>query len=145
QEHVREILVAPREHKTNRQLIVSDLFWKNILKEVVNELLWKFREQTYPVECYAINFGSWESETAKDKNALECHGHFHLHLNKVVVHNMEQEKGTDNLPIYPAIHGKVNDPYQYRMKDCVDLETLRLSSLEINANYNSLREQIDEQ
>jgi hypothetical protein len=142
QDHVREILVAPLDHKTNRELIVNRVFWNTTLKEVVKDFLWKFREETnptYPVECYSINFGSWESETAKDKNALECHAHFHLHLNKVVVHNMEQTKD------YPAIHGKVNDPFQYRMKDCVELETLRLSSLEINANYNSLREKIGDQ
>ncbi|GES82044.1 hypothetical protein GLOIN_2v1782595 [Rhizophagus clarus] len=120
QDHVRELLVAPLEHKTNRELI------------------------TYPVECYSINFGSWESETAKDKNALKCHAHFHIHLSKVVVHNMEQKKDINNHYYYPAIHGKINDPFQHRMKDCVELETLRLSSLEINANYNNLRKQIEE-
>ncbi|GET04029.1 hypothetical protein GLOIN_2v1783898 [Rhizophagus clarus] len=38
-----------------------------------------------PIERFAINFGRWESETAKDKKAVDCHAHFHLHLNKEVV------------------------------------------------------------
>jgi hypothetical protein len=53
---------------------------------------------------------------------------------------MEQKKDVNNAYYYRAIHGKVNDPFQYSMKDCVELETLRLSSLEINAIYNSLCE-----
>ena len=45
---------------------------------------------------------------------------------------MEQKKDINGNYFYHAIHGKVNDSFQYRMNGCVELETLQLSSLEIN-------------
>ncbi|GBC42850.2 fido domain-containing protein [Rhizophagus irregularis DAOM 181602=DAOM 197198] len=75
--------------KEDLQLEEAVKFGAMILEDVVKKFLWKFREQIYPVEYYAINIGAWE----KDKNALEYHAHFHLHLDKVIVHNMEQKKG----------------------------------------------------
>lgn len=130
QEHVREILIVPITHKTNRESVVDVSFWRFIVDNVVNQFLKKFH-LSYPVECYAINFGRWESETAKDKNALECHAHFHIHLDKNVVLGMEQKKDNNGEYYYRAMHGKINDPVHYGMKNCKKLETSRLSSLEM--------------
>ncbi|RIB06871.1 hypothetical protein C2G38_2216008 [Gigaspora rosea] len=38
-----------------------------------------------------MNFGTWELEMAKNKNAVDCHGHLHLCLKLNVVRNMEKK------------------------------------------------------
>ncbi len=71
-----------------------------------------------------MNFGGWESENAKDKNAVDCYRHLHLYLKLDVVRIIESK--------YPGIHDKVNNPYQYGLLDCIELETYQLHNLEIS-------------
>ena len=96
QEDIREILLVPTIHTTNRAFVVKASFWKWILKYVINYFLIGFSNQQYPVERFAINFGTQESESVKDKYAVKCHAHFHLHLNKEVMYVMEQKKDDKN-------------------------------------------------
>ncbi|CAG8664752.1 6579_t:CDS:1, partial [Paraglomus brasilianum] len=70
-----------------------------------------------------MNFGKWESELAKDKNAVDCHGHLHIYLKLETAKNMEEK--------YKSMHCKLKDPYNYDLLDCAELETLRLHSSEI--------------
>ncbi|RHZ78086.1 hypothetical protein Glove_168g254 [Diversispora epigaea] len=117
QDNVREILLVPTIHTTNRALVV-----------IINY----------------INFGKWKSETAKDKKAIEFHGHFHLHLNKNVVYAMEKKKKNEYL--YEYMYGKVNDPVQHGLKNYKKLETLRLFNLEmvyINQGFVDLNKKLD--
>lgn len=114
---------------------------------MINKFLLKICKKPYPVECFAINFGRWESETSKDENVVECHGHFHLHITEEVVDKMEQKQDKNGHAMYPAMHGKVNDPIQYGMKNCKKLETSRLSGLEIvriNQELVDLNRKLDE-
>ena len=99
--------------------------------DAINKFLLTICKKPYPVECFAINFGRWESESSKDENVVECHGHFHLHITEEVVDKMERKQDINGYAMYPAMHGKVNDPIQYALKNCKELETSRLSSLEI--------------
>ena len=117
-EHTRELLVFPREHKTNKQLVESSDFWWWILVKLVNGIL-----KRYPIDGFAMNFGKWESELAKDKNAVDCHGHLHIYLKLETAKKMEEK--------YKSMQGKLEDPYNYDLLDCAELETLRLHSSEI--------------
>ncbi|GBB90250.1 hypothetical protein RclHR1_17130002 [Rhizophagus clarus] len=123
-EHVRELLVFPTKHKTNKDLIKSEEFWVWVLHDLVKNFLGAFCSGGYPLDSFAMNFGTWESELAKDKNAVDCHGHLHLCLKLDVVRKMEYK--------YLGIRGKVNDPYHYGLLDCKELETSRLISPEIS-------------
>lgn len=89
------------------------------------------KNDLYPIECLSINFGHWESATAKDVNSLECHGNFHLHVIKEVVNKMENNTDINGAELYPVIRGKINDPKQYVLKNCKKLEMSRLFSLEM--------------
>ena len=60
---------------------------------------------------------------------------------------MEQKQDINGHAMYPAIHGKINDPIQYGLKNCKELETLRLSGLEIvsiNQELVNLNRKLDE-
>jgi predicted metal-binding protein len=117
------------------------------LGDAINKFLLIICKKPYPVECFAINFGRWKSESSKDENVVECHGHFHLHITKEIVDKMEQKKDSNGYAVYPAMHGKVNDPIQYGMKNCKKLETSRLSGLEIvgiNQELVDLNRKLDE-
>ncbi|RIA95219.1 hypothetical protein C1645_816948 [Glomus cerebriforme] len=72
--------------------------------------------QNYPVESFAINFDKWKLEMAKDKNAIDCYTYFSLHFDKNIVYAIEQKKDINNMYIYKAMHGKVNDPVQRKDK-----------------------------
>ncbi|CAG8617030.1 3469_t:CDS:2 [Funneliformis mosseae] len=109
-EHVRELLVFPTKHKTNKDLIKSEEFWAWVLDNLVKNFLGAFCSRGYPLNSFAMNFGTWESELAKDKNAVDCHGHLHLCLKLDVVRKMVYK--------YLGIRGKVNDPYHYGLLDC---------------------------
>jgi hypothetical protein len=130
-DNVREILVFPRKHKTNKELISSEPFWKWVFNDVVDTFFkGKFQLDKYPVECFAMNFGEWESEEAVDKYAKNCHGHLHIHLEIGLAREMEKN--------FTSMQGKVNDPIIYTLKDCKMLETSRLMSLEVS----SMRQEI---
>jgi len=147
QKHVRNLLISPINHRTNRDLVKDSSFWEWILGDVINKFLLIICKNPYPVERFAINFGKWESETSKDENVIECHDHFHLHITRKVVHKMEQKQDINGHAMYPAIHGKINDPIQYSLKNYKELETSRLSGLEIvsiNQELVNLNRKLDE-
>lgn len=147
QKHVRNLLISPINHRTNRDLVKDASFWEWILGDVINKFLLTICKKPYPVKCFAINFGKWESESSKDENVVECHAHFHLHITEEVVDKMERKQDKNGYAIYPAMHGKVNDPIKYGLKNCKELETSRLSSLEIariNQELVDLNKKLDE-
>ncbi|RGB22566.1 hypothetical protein C1646_677744 [Rhizophagus diaphanus] len=122
QSNVREILVFPLKHKTNKELVKSKSFWLWVFEDVVNKFFGKFQPNEYPVNCFALNFGEWESEESVDRYAINCHGHLHLQLKLELVKKMEEK--------FLAMRGKVDDPTHYGLKDCQELETSRLLSME---------------
>ncbi|RHZ65097.1 hypothetical protein Glove_319g197 [Diversispora epigaea] len=72
-----------------------------------------------------MNFRMWELEEAKDKYAVDCHGHLHLHLKLDLVRKMENQ--------YKAMRGKINAPIYYSLLDCQQLETSQLMSIEMSS------------
>jgi hypothetical protein len=125
QENVRDLLVCPNpktpntkngNHMTNKQLVTNEEFWVWVLDRLVNNFLKKFCvNNLYPVECFALNFGKWESAEAKDQFAMECHGHMHLYIVLDVARKMESD--------YDSMKGKLSDPINYSLQNCIELET----------------------
>uniref|UniRef100_U9TFF1 Uncharacterized protein n=1 Tax=Rhizophagus irregularis (strain DAOM 181602 / DAOM 197198 / MUCL 43194) TaxID=747089 RepID=U9TFF1_RHIID len=64
-----------------------------------------------PVELFALE--------SKDYQAKECHGHLHVHIKPEVVIAFETT-GVD------AVYGKIGQPKQYGIQNCIELETHRL-------------------
>jgi hypothetical protein len=58
QKHVRELLIIPINHQTNRDLIKDALFWKWILEKVINNFLMKFRKKPY-LRYWFWKMGVW--------------------------------------------------------------------------------------
>lgn len=124
-EHERDLLFIPHKHAINKDLIKDVDFWTVVLKQLVSEflLLECGADIGYPVERFAANFGKWESQTFKDDRATDCHAHLHVHLTPKAVEKLESK--------FEAIQGKVNDPVHYGIQNCIELETRRLTGLEV--------------
>ncbi|PKY53461.1 hypothetical protein RhiirA4_471676 [Rhizophagus irregularis] len=124
-ENVREILVCPHpgkgyeglpipegvrpiNHKNNKELAVDLDFWTWIFETFVSSyLVGEICENTEhtPVELFALNFGSWEALETRNKQAKE----------------------------FTAMYGKINNPKQYGIQNCMELESRYLISSEISA------------
>src|SRR5437764_7497278 len=76
-------------------------------------------------------FGAWESEQFKDKRATDCHGQLHLCLTPEVAKNLGKE--------FDEMENKLNSHINYYLKNCVELETERLSVY----NMNMLNKKVD--
>ncbi|RUS23330.1 hypothetical protein BC937DRAFT_87341 [Endogone sp. FLAS-F59071] len=118
----RSIIHPTHKHAINKDLVKDAAV---VLKQLVSEflLLECGTDIGYPVERFAANFGKWESQTFKDDHATDCHAHLHVHLMPKAVEKLESK--------FTAIQGKVNDPVHYGIQNCIELETRRLTGLEV--------------
>ncbi|CAB4376869.1 unnamed protein product [Rhizophagus irregularis] len=141
QDDVREILICshpgtyntydkntrPNNHKTNKHLVIDRNLWIWVLGYFMSTYLVENickQQIKNPVEIFAFNFGKWESLESKDYQAKECHGHLHVHIKPEVVIAFETA-GID------AMYGKIGQPKQYGIQNCIELETHRLLSSEM--------------
>ncbi|PKC13500.1 hypothetical protein RhiirA5_351535, partial [Rhizophagus irregularis] len=136
QDDVRDILICsnpmygkihkPDNHKTNKDLVIDGKFWEWVLSYFMSLYLTETicgQRISNPIELFALNFGRWESAEAKDSQAKECHGHLHVHIKPEVVIAFEKAENT-------AMYGKIGQPKDYAIQNCIELETHRLLSLE---------------
>ncbi|GET56247.1 uncharacterized protein OCT59_022110 [Rhizophagus irregularis] len=141
QDDVREILICshprtyntydkntrPNNNKTNKHLVIDRNLWIWVLGYFMSTYLVENickQQIKNPVKLFAFNFGKWESLESKDYQAKECHGHLHVHIKPEVVIAFETA-GTD------AMYGKIGQPKQYGIQNCIELETYRLLSSEM--------------
>ena len=125
---IRDILLVPRAHCTNCELVKEKEMWNvvktiySIVKECVKNI------NTIPgtngaFEGIAANFGKWE--TADDSEyAIDCHGHLHINLTRAAVDKLTE------MPGWGAMSGRVKNPDNYLEEDCRDLEVHRVIGLE---------------
>jgi hypothetical protein len=78
---VRDIILAPKRHITNEELVKDSKFW-NIVRNFVSSMLARTSntEAKDVIELVALNFGRWETRQAEDPLAMNCHGHAHFNL-----------------------------------------------------------------
>lgn len=120
----RDILVCPIDHVTNIELVKSEPFWKIILITITK--LQDLTKIQCPIEMISINFGLWETQQSEDKNAIGCHGHFHLNLTESGMKALQTVKEYEN-----PLRGRNGHPDDYREKDIERLESSRLVGDEV--------------
>ena len=127
----RQIMLSPKKHVPNYVLMTDVNTWNTI--ETVYTTLSK-KINAFALEGIAVNFGKWETASAKDESeyALDCHGHFHMHLSRVAVNTLSDIDG------WKAIHGRVKHPENYLDKDIHELEVRRLFPLENSVIWGEL-------
>ena len=127
----RQIMLSPKKHVPNYVLMTDVNTWNTI--ETVYTTLSK-KINAFALEGIAVNFGKWETASAKDESeyALDCHGHFHMHLSRVAVNTLSDIDG------WKAIHGRVKHPENYLDKDIHELEVRRLIPLEKSVIWGEL-------
>jgi len=98
-------------------------FWRNILNKVIflSQKIQELPENT--LHKIALNFGLWETGTAIDHRALDCHGHAHVELRKDAAVSLSK--------VLKVLEGRLNPPEDYRNKNCVALETERVLGQEV--------------
>ena len=74
---IRDLIVTQfKNHKTNDQSVCDPEIWA-----VFAEVLKRDRES---VECFAFNFGTWESAQFRNPYGEQCHAHAHIVLRPFV-------------------------------------------------------------
>eukprot|EP00731_Ephydatia_muelleri_P006195 Em0003g443a len=127
----RQIMLSPKKHVPNYVLMTDVNTWNTI--ETVYTTLSK-KINAFALEGIAVNFGKWETASAKDESeyALDCHGHFYMHLSRVAVNTLSDIDG------WKSIHGRVKHPENYLDKDIHELEVRRLIPLEKSVIWGEL-------
>ena len=128
---VRQILLSPKKHVPNYVLMKDVNTWNTI--EIVFTTLSK-KINACALEGIAVNFGKWETASAKDESeyALDCHGHFHMHLSRIAVNTLSDIDG------WEPIRGRVKHQENYLEKDIHELEVRRLMPLENSIIWGEL-------
>lgn len=122
-EATRDILIQPRRHHSiNRKMAVDSRFWQ-FLFDTCRKVHQILGTERFPVIGVALNFGDWETRTSVDKFAKDCHAHAHLLLTPEAVF-----KCTERL--LSPLKGRVYDPQDHELEDCLKLENEELSHLE---------------
>ena len=127
----RQIMLSPKKHVPNYVLMKDVNTW-NTIETVFTTLSKKIN--ACALEGIAVNFGKWETASAKDESeyALDCHGHFHMHLSRIAVNTLS------HIDSWKAIHGRVKHPENYLDKDIHELEVRRLIPLENSVIWGEL-------
>ena len=123
-EVTRDLLLAPVNHMRNIQYAVYVETWQCIAK--VYSIIVSETKVGQPVQGVGINFGKWETGNSNDtsKYAVDCHAHLHLILSRAAIDILCKEAGCKGLC------GRVEDPEDHLLRDCNELETNRILSLE---------------
>ena len=82
-----QIMLSPKKHVPNYVLMKDVNTW-NTIKTVYTTLSKKIN--ACALEGIAVNFGKWETASAQDESeyALDCHGHFQMHLSCIAVNTL---------------------------------------------------------
>lgn len=113
-----EVILFPKAHRTNDNLVASKEFWEDV-KELVSwwSDLFNSMNQGSPVGCpftrISLNFGEWESSVARNAHLKECHGHCHFVLAKAFVLHLDAQDTTSWRSKYRCLdklHGCYNTP-----------------------------------
>jgi len=133
---VRDIILAPKKHTSNRKLACQTEFW-----DAAATFLGSIREYhaEYTIEKLALNFGTWESLQGEDPNALDCHAHVHFYISRATATRLK-EKILRGAPSYEKVmEGRTGPPEDYTEANILALETQRLICDEANQNHERLR------
>ena len=128
---IRDILLVPRAHCTNCELVKDKEMWNvvktiySIVKECVKNIN-NIPGTDGAFESIAANFGKWETASANDDSeyAIDCHAHLHINLTRAAVDKLTEMRG------WGAMSGRVKNPDNYLEEDCRDLEVHRVIGLE---------------
>lgn len=106
-------------HLNNRDAVCFPLFWEALLlaaHQLNSRGLTNL--QSFPVEAFAFNFGSWESQQADDPLIQECHAHAHIKLKHEFICAVNQAS------ILHPLRGRVQDGKDYDAQNKEELQKL---------------------
>jgi len=140
-EPIRDLLLVPKYHKTNDQLVTDSDMWNTIALIIrLFEAVIRTSIQNLPttantvLEGVAVNFGRWETAQSMDDSqyALDCHGHIHLLLTRLAVDVLVKDDG------FSGLRGRVQHPDTNLELDCREMENLRLLGAENKIMQNDI-------
>lgn len=138
-EPVRDLLMHPTPpwHITNSGLVCLPVFWFMVIytcRNLRDELRGKKKSNdvNWVVDAVAINFGQWETAGAKEKYALDCHGHAHFLLSLDFIDQCDDG-------FFAPLRGRQNAPPNYLYENLKSLEDERLLRYEMIALQQDAR------
>ncbi len=109
-------------HLTNSDLTASVEFWKYVIY-VCSRLKEEYaKNDPFPIQGIALNFGVWETQNEPDKLATGCHGHAHIYITRACLNNLAREK--------LFMSARVQNPDDHREENVQLLETQRVIGYE---------------
>ncbi len=145
-EATQEVLVLPREHRTNRDMVKDPSFWMFILSDIRQLISKMAKVRGFPFSQISLNFGKWETRTSKDTRALDCHAHAHVYFKNDAFEKCEG--------VWERLQGRREQAENYRMKDVTRLEIERVTPLQVKGltrrvdglatEFNSLKTDVSE-
>lgn len=136
----RNLVLFPKKHRTNQQLVVAANFWQMAL-DVVQHLRIHIKDNggtdKAVVSTIALDFGKWESRMHGDSNGLDCHGHAHIILSREAIECLQVN--------FLVLQGRTDPPEDYLEDDLADLTKVYAarSTVRTDRELDTLKSRMD--